>query len=172
MKNRARKLSVITFSSVVVVLMLLGFYNQSQQNLNRQVEQEVARKNHLAKYFRGIKFTYQSTVNGIKRNGIEVKSSSTVSMHVFDFSDMTVTTSSLLNGKLHKTIHDITDYSKDRGSVSIHTLKIENLGLKEIRFNPKMHTIEYYYYNGTVSVYKNITREMSYDLVSPNLQAN
>jgi len=173
MKNKKKKFSITAILSVVVVLALSAIYNQrTQQNLNRQVQQEVARRNHLTKYFRGTKFTYQSTVNRIKKDGIEVQSSNMVSMHVFDFTNMTVTNTSHMDGKLEKTTYDIIDYSKDLGPVSMHILKIENLGLKEIRLNPDINTIEYHYNNGKVRLYKNIARQMSYDLISPDLHSN
>lgn len=173
MKNKKKKFSIIAIFSVIVLLVLLAVYNQkTQQNLNRQVQLEVTRRNHLIKFFRGTKFTYQSRDNRIKKDGIEVQSSNMTSMHVFDFTNMTVTNTSHIDGRLQKTTYNIANYSKERGRVSIHILKIESLGLKEIRLNPEVNTIEYYYDNGNVSLYKNITREMSYDLVSPDLQAN
>jgi hypothetical protein len=155
---------------MIVVLVVLAFYNErSNQNLNRQVEQEVARRNHLMKYFRGTKFTYKSTFNQIKQSGRDVESRNSTSLHVFDLLNMTVTNTSHTDGEIKKTTYKMIDYSKAPGVGSIHVLKIDSLGLKEIRLNPEVRTIEYYYNTGEVYIYGDITPQASFDMVSTRL---
>jgi hypothetical protein len=189
------KITGLTILAIAAYSAIELYQDGSQKELNQSVEQEVARKNRLRKFFKEEKFTYKSSghskpglrcyagrhsdgskcVNVGQGNhafGTIEKAAILPSTHVFNFVDMTVTQNAFFDvtsKTSKKTTYLISDYTKKVTPYSIiHILKIGSLGMKEIRIDPDAGTIAYHYEGGKVLVFKDLKRVASFELLDAN----
>lgn len=119
--------------------------NSSTNHYSTQQEED----NSLEK-FSGKIFTYKSKLNDKEFNGETVHTNHETTYHTFDFTNMTVTNKSKLNGKWVSFKYPIKGFYQEKGlAATTYVIVVGTLGVKEIWFSPDVPNIGYDFDDGS-----------------------